>query len=85
MSPNKNKLAIDSLRTEVDAAYLYGRVADNEDDPQVAKLFREMSGIERGHAGHAFEDLRASGLIKEMPGPSWRAHTLDRIGRLMGY
>ena len=82
---SKAKLAVDSLRTEVDAAFLYERIAANEDDPQVAKLFREMSGIERGHAEHAFHDLQASGAITRMPGPSWRARVLDRIGRVMGY
>lgn len=81
----KKQLAIDSLRTEVDAAFLYDRIAAHEDDPQVAKLFREMSGIERGHAEHALRDLQAAGSLNTMPGPSWRARTLDRIGRLMGY
>lgn len=78
-------LALASLQTEVDASFLYARVAAAEKDPQVKKLFEEMSGIERGHAAHAFEELRAMGIAKAMPGPSWRARTLDRIGSWMGY
>ena len=74
-----------SLRTEIDAAFLYDRVAAHEDDEQVAKLFREMATIERGHAEHAFEDLERTGVLSTLPGPSWRARTLDRIGGMMGY
>jgi VIT1/CCC1 family predicted Fe2+/Mn2+ transporter/rubrerythrin len=76
---------LESLRTEVDAAYLYARIAANEPDDQVAQLFREMAAIERGHAEHAFEELERQGHVKAMPGPSWRARALDRIGRLLGY
>jgi len=79
------RLRIESLRTEVDAAFLYDRVAAHEEDEQVAKLFREMAGIERGHAQTGFAQLRTDGILKEMPGPSWRARMLDRIGKRMGY
>ncbi len=79
------RLRIESLRTEVDAAFLYDRIAANEEDEQVAKLFREMASIEQGHAEHAFAQLKANGMLKEIPGPSWRARMLDRIGKHMGY
>jgi len=85
MSPSTPRLRIESLRTEVDAAFLYDRVAANEEDEQVAKLFREMAGIERAHAVSAFAQLKSDGTLKEMPGPSWRARMLDRIGKQMGY
>ncbi|MBK8498938.1 MAG: VIT1/CCC1 transporter family protein [Flavobacteriales bacterium] len=85
MSAPSFRLRIESLRTEVDAAFLYDRIAAHEDDPQVAKLFREMAAIERGHADHAFAQLTADGTLTEMPGPSWRARMLDRIGKRMGY
>ena len=78
-------LRIQGLRTEVDAAFLYERIAANEQDAQVAQLFREMAAIERGHAEHAFAELKRAGRLTAMPGPSWRARTLDRIGRMMGY
>ena len=85
MSAPSPRLRIESLRTEVDASFLYDRVAEQEEDEQVAKLFREMAGIERGHAETAFAQLRTDGTLKEMPGPSWRARMLDRIGKRMGY
>lgn len=83
MPPNAQRK--ESLRTEIDAAYLYDRIAANEADPRIAQLFREMAAIERGHAEHAFAELKRDGLLRSMPPPSWRARTLDRIGRVMGY
>ncbi len=81
-SPQQHR---EALLTEVDAAFLYDRIAANEKDEQVARLFREMAGIERGHAEQAFSQLKIDGVLDEMPGPSWRARMLDRIGRHMGY
>jgi rubrerythrin len=85
MTPTPSGLRKESLQTEIDAAFLYDRIAANENDPRIAQLFREMAAIERGHAAHAFTDLHRSGILSTMPGPSWRARTLDRIGRAMGY
>jgi len=71
------------VRTEVDAAYLYGVLAREEKDPQVASIFRDMQAIEQGHA-RTFAGKY--GLDeKSLPGPSGRARFLDRIGRVMGY
>ncbi len=75
----------ESLQTEIDAAFLYDRIAAHEADPRIAQLFREMAAIERGHAQHAFNELKQSGELSAMPGPSWRARTLDRIGGILGY
>ena len=73
----KNK----NLQTEVDACYLYSKLAEVEADPTVANVFRQMSEIEKGHA-EAF--LQRQGLT-ELPAPSFRAKTLNRIGKVFGY
>jgi rubrerythrin len=39
-----------SIQTEVDASYLYGILADNEENADVANIFRQMSDIENKHA-----------------------------------
>jgi VIT1/CCC1 family predicted Fe2+/Mn2+ transporter len=76
-------MADSSIQTEIDAAYLYGKLADHEDDAVIARIFRQMSEIEQGHA-HAF--AKRQGIDPaQLPGPSWRARTLDRIGRIFGY
>ena len=72
-----------SIQTEVDASYLYSILADKEENKEVASIFRQMSEIEKGHA-EAF--LLKTGLGPDkMPAPSFRARTLNRIGKLFGY
>ena len=81
-SKNKHR---DSLQTEVDAAYLYLQVAEAEDDPAIAALFRDLGAIEQEHADHMLEHLRSEGVAIDIPGPSWRARFLNRLGKVLGY
>lgn len=75
-------ISLKNIQTEVDASFLYGVLADSEEDPNVAAVFREMSDIERGHA-LAF--LQKNGLdAAQLPTPSGRANTLKTIGKLLG-
>ncbi len=72
-----------SLQTEIDASYLYQKLADKESDPTIANVFTQMSGIEKSHA-EAFakkENIPLESLMK----PSWRAKTLNLIGKIFGY
>lgn len=72
-----------SIQTEIDASFLYARLAETEKDEKVAGIFRKMSEIEATHA-RAF--LAAHKLPESaMPKPSARARILNRIGRLFGY
>lgn len=72
-----------NIQTEVDASFLYGILAEKEDDQNVKEVFQEMSEIERSHA-IAF--LKKAGLPENhMPKPSGRAKTLKIIGSLIGY
>ncbi|MDX5435632.1 MAG: VIT1/CCC1 transporter family protein, partial [Pontibacter sp.] len=77
--PMKNS----SIQTEVDTSYLYQRLAENEEDSTIAKIFRQMSEIERSHAETfaAKENIDLDELMR----PSWRAKTLNTIGKIFGY
>jgi len=71
------------IQTEIDACFLYQKLAENETDITIANVFRQMSEIEKGHA-EAFakkENINLANLIQ----PSWRAHVLNTIGRIFGY
>lgn len=70
-----------SLQSEVDASYLYGRLAENESDEAIASVFRQMSDIEKSHA----ETFMAKQGVAIIPPPSVRARILNRIGKLFGY
>lgn len=73
---------LSSIQTEVDASFLYKTLSETEKDPNVAKVFAEMSEIEHSHA-LAF--LQKSNLgAEQMPPPSRRARILKRIGKIFG-
>ena len=72
-----------SIQTEIDASYLYQKLAEKESDPTIASVYRQMSEIEKGHA-EAFakkENISPEKLLQ----PSWRAKTLNTIGKVFGY
>lgn len=75
----KNK----NIQTEVDASFLYQKLADHEADAIIANVFRQMSEIEKSHAV-AF--AKKEGITQEnLMQPSWRAKTLNTIGKVFGY
>jgi len=73
-----------NIQTEVDACYLYQKLADSETEETVANVFRQMSAIEKSHA-EAF--LQKQKIQKEsaLPPPSFRAKILNTIGKIFGY
>ncbi|MDX1942072.1 MAG: VIT1/CCC1 transporter family protein [Saprospiraceae bacterium] len=72
-----------NLQTEIDASFLYQQLAEHESDEVIAHVFRQMSEIEKGHIA-AF--ARKENIATEhLPSPSWRAKTLNTIGKIFGY
>lgn len=76
-------VSLENIQTEIDAGYLYKVLADQESDEKVAKVFREMSAIEYGHAAAFLQKNQMDST--EMPAPSRRAKVLHLIGRWFGY
>ena len=75
--------SLKSLQTEIDAGYLYEKLAEKEEDSTIAAIFHQMSAIE---ASHAMSFLSKMKLPEEkMPKPSVRARTLNLIGKIFGY
>jgi VIT1/CCC1 family predicted Fe2+/Mn2+ transporter len=78
-----NSKILQNIQIEVDASYLYQILAENEEDANVALVFKEMSEIEKSHA-LAF--LKKQGISKDqLPHPSNRAKFLRIIGKVFGY
>ena len=72
-----------AIQLEVDTGFLYDVLAKNESDPEIARIFRDMSAIEFGHA-KAF--LAHMGLPEsDIPKPSFRAKTLEWLGQKIGF
>lgn len=72
-----------NIQTEIDAAFLYGLLAEKEEDPNVAAVFRQMSEIEQGHARAFAKKFKLDPA--QLPHPSGRAKTLALIGKVLGY
>jgi len=70
-----------NIQTEVDAAYLYKKLAEHEDDELVAKVFLQMAEIEQGHAKVFAKKIG----LAQAPQPSKRARILNFIGKVFGY
>lgn len=75
----KNK----GIQTEIDAAYLYQKLAEHEDDETIRSVYQQMCDIEKSHA-EAFAKKQNLNL-NEFLRPSWRAKTLNTVGRIFGY
>ncbi len=73
-----------NLQTEVDACFLYNKLADAEQDTTVANVFRQMSAIEKSHAEAFIKKINPQ-RDPELPPPSFRAKALNTIGKVFGY
>lgn len=74
-----------SLQTEVDAHYLYSQLANTESEKAIAQIYEQMAAIEMSHATGMLQNLQNKGINIQLPAPSWRAKTLNRIGKIFGY
>ena len=72
-----------NLQTEIDARFLYQKLAEHETDPTISSVFRQMSDIEKGHAELFAKKMNIS--LDKLMQPSWRARTLNIIGKIFGY
>ncbi len=77
-------IKLSAIQTEVDASYLYGKLAQIEPDETIANVYRQMSEIEAGHA-IAFIQKNNPNVEAVLPPPSWRAQTLNFIGKTFSY
>jgi VIT1/CCC1 family predicted Fe2+/Mn2+ transporter/rubrerythrin len=85
MKKQLGKQNLAGIQTEVDAAFLYQQIAKAEEDPAIAGIFQNLATIESGHAAKMLEQLQKRVPDAALPPPSWRARTLDRIGKIFGY
>jgi VIT1/CCC1 family predicted Fe2+/Mn2+ transporter len=72
-----------NIQTEIDASYLYDKLASIETDVHIANVFAQMSIIEKGHALAFLKKINPD--AHELPKPSRRARVLNAIGKIFGY
>lgn len=72
-----------NIQTEIDTSFLYLKLSENQEDESLAKVYKQMSEIERSHAEHFAQKAGIS--IEKLARPSWRARFLNIIGKTLGY
>ncbi|MFZ9661449.1 MAG: rubrerythrin family protein, partial [Chitinophagaceae bacterium] len=71
------------IQTEIDAWFLYSKLAEHEEDPTISNVYQQMSEIEKSHAVAFAKKQNLS--FEEICQPSWRAKVMNRIGKTFGY
>lgn len=72
-----------NIQTEIDACFLYQKLADYETDLTISGVYSQMSDIEKSHAEAFAKKMNVS--LENLMQPSWRARTLNIIGKIFGY
>src|SRR5438552_1310811 len=75
---------LERLREERDGVALYRALAEVEDDPRLAEVYRRMAEAEGRHAELWAQKLRAAGVTVPAHRVSWRTRLLALIARRFG-
>lgn len=84
MDAKLRETALESLKDELNGAYLYDALARAEKDDRLAEVYRRMAAVERRHAAVWTERLKAEGIRPPDFSPSWRSRTLAWAAKRMG-
>jgi VIT1/CCC1 family predicted Fe2+/Mn2+ transporter len=84
MDAKMQTTALASLNDELDGAYLYDALAQAEEDPRLAEVYRRMAAVERKHADIWIERLKVAGIPIPSFTPNWRSRTLAWAAKHFG-
>jgi vacuolar iron transporter family protein len=84
MDTKEVKQSLASLQDELDGAALYQALADQEQDPKIAEVYRRMAATERRHAATWTERLKEAGVAVPEHHLSWRTRTMVWLSRRFG-
>ena len=73
-----------NLQDEIDSAALYRVLAEIEQQPQLAEVYRRLAAVEEKHAQFWERQLRAAGVEVPPRRPSWRSRVLAWLARRFG-
>lgn len=83
MNPEYKRL-LDNWREEKNSAALYAKLAEYEQDPHLAEVYRRLAAAEEKHAASWGDKLcQAGGVLPEFT-PSWRTRTLAWLAKKLG-
>lgn len=73
-----------NLKNELNSAALYNVLAEKEEDPKIAEVYRRMSVTEQAHADAWAERLRSVGAIVPAFRLSWHTRMIIWLTRYLG-
>ena len=73
-----------NLQGEIDGAALYRALADTEENPQLAEVYRRLGAVEEAHAEFWRKELARVGARLPMLRAGWRTRFLIRLARWFG-
>lgn len=79
------KKLIKQLQTEIDAAFLYRKLAEHYTDQMLAQIFTKLANIEEKHAAKVLARIQLQKPNFKQPGPSLRARIQIGIANIYGY
>ncbi|HEV3178471.1 MAG TPA: ferritin family protein, partial [Stellaceae bacterium] len=68
-----------NLQGEIDGAALYRALADAEENPQLAEVYRRLGAVEEAHAEFWRKELARVGARLPMLRAGWRTRFLIRL------
>ena len=80
----KNEDILNAYTDERASALLYETMAEVEQDPRIAEVYRRIAKTELRHAEKWAEKARESGVELKAYKPSWRTRTLVSLGKRFG-
>jgi len=75
---------LENSRSEQEGVFLYHLLANAEQDPHLADLYRRLAEVEQRHENVWDARLRSLGVEPPAYRPTWRVHTLGWIARHWG-
>jgi VIT1/CCC1 family predicted Fe2+/Mn2+ transporter len=73
-----------NLQGEIDSAALYKALADAEENPQIAEVYRRLGAVEEAHAEFWRQELARVGARLPALRAGWRTRSLVRLARWFG-
>jgi len=84
MDEATRKLALNSLNDELNGAFLYDVLANQEKDTRLAEVYQRMAAVERKHADKWILKLKEDGVTRPKFSPNWRTRTLAWVAKRFG-
>jgi vacuolar iron transporter family protein len=73
-----------NLQGEIDSAALYRALANSEENPQIAEVYRRLAAVEEAHAQFWRKELERVGARLPSLRAGWRTRFLIRLARWFG-